>query len=96
MERAPFCGNHEPTLDQLFADPIIHCLMQRDGTEEKEVRALIASVSRAAPRAAPPKLQFSDPKPLLQNGRERKAPSFPAMAQSLSQQQPWPRVFPGL
>ena len=43
----------EPTLDQLFAEPIVKQLMHRDGIDEATIRRLLrqAAVARAAPPA---------------------------------------------
>jgi hypothetical protein len=94
MKRAPFCGNDEPTLDQLFADPIIHRLMQRDGTNEAELRALLRQAA-SAQILCPPKLKFSDASPQ----RSKDAPPSQAMPPGIAQAMTtsaWPRVFPGL
>ena len=36
----------EPTLDDLLAEPIVRLLMQRDGVDEAELRALVDRVRR--------------------------------------------------
>jgi hypothetical protein len=55
----------ELTLDDMLADPIVHLVMQRDGLDEAELRALIHKVAlrfrQAEPRsfaASPPALWF--------------------------------------
>jgi hypothetical protein len=40
----------EPSLDEVLADPIIHALMQRDGVDPRELKALIEDVTRAVRR----------------------------------------------
>lgn len=37
----------EPSLDELFGDPIVHLIMQRDGVEEQEMRSTLDKVRRA-------------------------------------------------
>ncbi|MBX9726473.1 MAG: hypothetical protein K2X09_04335 [Rickettsiales bacterium] len=36
----------EPTLDELFAEPIVRLVMKRDGVEESEMRGQITRVQR--------------------------------------------------
>jgi hypothetical protein len=42
-----FLGSGEPTLDQLFAEPIVRQLMHRDGTDEAATRRLLQRVAAA-------------------------------------------------
>jgi hypothetical protein len=51
---AGVCVFDEPRLDQLFAEPIVKQLMDRDGIDEATIRRLLrqAVVARAAPSAA--------------------------------------------
>lgn len=37
----------EPTLDQMFADPIVRQLMRGDALDEEEIRRLLARVAVA-------------------------------------------------
>jgi hypothetical protein len=50
---AGMCAFDEPRLDQLFAEPIVKQLMDRDGIDEATTRRLLrqAAVARAAPSA---------------------------------------------
>lgn len=38
------CPTREPSLDELFEDPIAQLLMERDGVEEREVRKILDDV----------------------------------------------------
>jgi hypothetical protein len=50
---ASFLRSGEPTLDQLFTDPIVRQLMYRDGTDEAATRLLLHRMAAArAPTAA--------------------------------------------
>ena len=40
----------EPTLDQLFAEPIVRQLMRRDGTDESATRRLLQQVAARSRR----------------------------------------------
>lgn len=40
----------EPTLDQMFADPIVQQLMHGDTLDEKEIRRLLERVAVARPK----------------------------------------------
>jgi hypothetical protein len=40
----------EPSLDDVLADPIVHALMQRDGVDPHDLRALIEGVRPALHR----------------------------------------------
>jgi hypothetical protein len=52
---ALFCGNTEPSIDELMGDPILQVLMNRDGVSPRELRVLIATVrQQQRPRAVPP------------------------------------------
>jgi len=46
LER-PFCA--EPTIDQLFAEPIVQQLMRRDRTDEATIRRLLQKTAAALP-----------------------------------------------
>jgi hypothetical protein len=37
----------EPTLEELFAEPIVRLIMKRDGVEDKELRGQIERVRKA-------------------------------------------------
>jgi hypothetical protein len=39
-------SEHEPLLDELFADPIIQLLMQKDGVQEQDLWPLIDRVAQ--------------------------------------------------
>ncbi len=43
---ALYCGNAEPSIDELLNDPIADLLMKRDGIAPREVRALMADARR--------------------------------------------------
>ena len=47
---AKFLRSGEPTLDQLFADPIVRQLMHRDGTDESATRRLLQQVAARSSR----------------------------------------------
>jgi hypothetical protein len=49
---ALYCGNTEPSIDELLGDPIMHVLMKRDGVPPRDVRALIAAARRRQRRSA--------------------------------------------
>ncbi len=49
---ATFLGSGEPTLDQLFAAPIVRQLMHRDGIDEAATRRLLQQMAARAPMAA--------------------------------------------
>jgi hypothetical protein len=50
---ARFLGSGEPTLDQVFAEPIVRQLMRRDGTDESATRRLLQRMAASrAPTAA--------------------------------------------
>jgi hypothetical protein len=49
---ASFLGSGEPTLDQLFAAPIVRQLMQRDGIDEGATRRLLQQMAAARPPVA--------------------------------------------
>jgi hypothetical protein len=36
-----FCGNQEPTLEELLVDPIMHLLLARNGLTAEDMRALV-------------------------------------------------------
>jgi hypothetical protein len=93
MESAPFIKNREPSLTELFADPIIHRLMRRDGTDEAEVRTLLKQAA-ASSRA----LSRSRIRPLMPPVPRAEAPHTPMMAAiaRATEPPPWPRVFPSL
>ncbi|HEX9606052.1 MAG TPA: hypothetical protein VF962_02385 [Gemmatimonadaceae bacterium] len=46
---AKFLRSGEPTLDQLFAEPIVRQLMHRDGIAEATTRNLLQQMSRRSP-----------------------------------------------
>ncbi len=48
---ARFVRSGEPTLDQLFADPIVRQLMHRDGTDESATRRMLQQVAAGSSRA---------------------------------------------
>lgn len=37
----------EPTLEELFGEPIIHLIMKRDGVAERDMRTTLESLRRA-------------------------------------------------
>ncbi len=37
----------EPTLDELFGDPIVHLMMKRDGVEERDMRGTLERIKDA-------------------------------------------------
>lgn len=37
----------EPTLEELFRDPIIHLIMKRDGVEERDMRTVLNDLWRS-------------------------------------------------
>jgi hypothetical protein len=39
-----FCGNKEPTLEELLGDPITRLLFARDRVKEEDMRALLDAV----------------------------------------------------
>jgi hypothetical protein len=43
---ALYCGNVEPSMDELLSDPIIHRLMERDGVAIREIRDVMAAARR--------------------------------------------------
>ena len=43
---ALYCGNAEPSVDELLNDPIVHRLMERDGVAPGEVRDVMAAARR--------------------------------------------------
>lgn len=91
MEHALFCGNREPTLDEILAEPIVRQIMKRDGWQEAEIRQLVGKVEGLRPA----KIRW------LAAEREAKPGAFPqasigVLAQSQSTIRAWPRVFPGL
>jgi hypothetical protein len=45
----------EPTLDQLFAEPMVRRLMHRDGIEEATTRRLLQQVAAARMAPRPPR-----------------------------------------
>jgi hypothetical protein len=45
----------EPTLDQLFAEPMVQQLMHRDGIEEAPTRRLLQQVAAARMAMRPPR-----------------------------------------
>lgn len=47
-------SEHEPLLDELFADPIVQLLMQKDGVQERELRPLINQLSEYMDARAKP------------------------------------------
>lgn len=95
MGAALFNVNREPTLDQLFADPIMRQLMECDGSDEATIRALLKRAAK--PRRGPPiKLQFDDTTALFRHRNRRGGePLFGALA-GTRPPPAWPRVFPSL
>jgi hypothetical protein len=53
VEPARWCA-HEPTLNEMLADPIVRALMEADGVEVGEVEATLrsAAATRAPPQPA--------------------------------------------
>ena len=52
---APYCGNAEPTIDELLDDHIVRLLMARDLLTADEVRACVeATRQRLRARREPP------------------------------------------
>jgi hypothetical protein len=49
---ALYCGNTEPSIDELLGDPIMQVLMKRDGVPPRDVRALIDMARRRQRRSA--------------------------------------------
>jgi hypothetical protein len=41
MPKQIFVKNTEPTVEELFADPIMHLILNRDGLQEGDVRAVV-------------------------------------------------------
>ena len=39
-----FCGNKEPTMEELLGDPITRLLFDRDRVKEEDMRALVDAV----------------------------------------------------
>jgi len=60
MTRFPlYCGNAEPSIDELLDDPIAQLLMRRDGVAPEACRAVMRRAAKAglgAPDAAPASL----------------------------------------
>ena len=44
-QRRPSFSNDEPSLDEVFAEPIVTLLMQRDGVNDHELRAALERIS---------------------------------------------------
>lgn len=57
-------ASDEPTLDQLFADPIVRQLMRRDKIDEDTTRRLL---QRASAAGAPPRQRFSRSAPVAED-----------------------------
>jgi len=46
--RAPFCGNEEPSLSELLGDPIVRCLMERDGVQMIQLLKIISEARKTS------------------------------------------------
>src|ERR1700720_101844 len=56
----------EPTLDQLFAEPIVQRLMRRDQTDEASIRRLLQATAAAQPASqAEDDPDTDDPHPIV-------------------------------
>lgn len=53
MHRSPTPASHEPSLDELFAEPIIQLLMQRDGIHANEMQHQLYRLRQRYPTTAP-------------------------------------------
>lgn len=42
----------EPSLDELFSDPIVRLVMKRDGVEERDMRGVLDTIRNAYPVTA--------------------------------------------
>ena len=94
MEDTLFCGNREPTLEQILAEPIVQLVLRGDGIDERTIRELM----RKAARAEPPRrvrLDLVPPAPPPINGSELSQASIGVLAQAAVELR-WPRVFPSL
>ncbi len=44
--RRPYLANGEPSLDELFNEPIVRLMMDRDGVNPRRLRATLSETSR--------------------------------------------------
>jgi hypothetical protein len=94
MEGTLFCGNCEPALDQILAEPIVQMMMRRDGIDEGNIRELMRKATCARPGGSP-RLDFRVVTPPERVLRDPPQASIGVLAQAAAEPR-WPRVFPSL
>jgi hypothetical protein len=66
--RKPYLSNEEPSLDEIFNEPIIRLMMDRDGVKLQSLRTTLSEISgRIAERVASPVGQHrrqGEPRPM--------------------------------
>lgn len=91
MEDALSCGNREPTLGEVLAEPIVRQMMKRDGVQETQIHQLLGNGMKL-PAA---KIRWRAAEPGTKPSGYPQA-NFGMLPRSQSTVPAWPRVFPGL
>lgn len=91
MENALFCGNREPTLDEILVEPIVRQMIKQDGVQETEILQLLAQANK---RPAAPTRGVEAQSRVRPVGYPQA--SVGVLTHSQSTVRAWPRVFPGL